>query len=908
MQKIVIATVLTLLFLVLPAYTENASPPDKYTPAVVRVAFDYSLDIQEKLTVQDGVVHSGIPKLDRVLEEIEAYDWEPLLGSLGRFEEKWAHWSNRVVFHFPDRFDAAEVAKRFEKLPFVKYSLPDYIIPPLYLPVTPDDPGYSRQWWAPKIGLDRAWGTTTGNSSIIMTGIDSGVNWSHPDLYPNIWVNPGEDLDGDGVPFDVDDFDGLDNDLNGVIDDLIGYDFVDNARDAYNDGTLIEDGDDPDSDPSDFILDGHGTHTNGIMTALGNNGYGMAGCNWSSKLMCLRAGYYPNDGTLGGMQTIALLRCFRYAIDMGAKVINMSYGSSYPDPDENDACQDAWAAGVLLVGGAGNDDVSSRFYPANFNHVISVAATDENDYKAYFSNYGNWIELSAPGVSIYSTIPIDSFASWDGTSMASPVAAGCGALVRAYFPDSSNHWVYNRLLDSADPIDSLNPGYEDKLGRGRVNVFRAIGQVIYPELSFVRYENSDIDGNLDGRVDPGETGEIILSFANEPGWMMGTGATLHLTTADTTVEIITGDVDFPDIAPGDTARNDSAPIRFRMLSDMPAHKARFRWRLTTEQGTVNYGYITFMIGRPDILVYNGSETDTTNISYYNTALLTNRLVYDIWNKNQGYISQEELNKYRTVIWFTGTIRDTSITETELSLITNFYNEGNKVLILSGENIGEDMGGTSLFSDIIHAEHTVDDVGRVILSGIEGDPVTDSVRIVLSGGAYSPDTPSGCTPTGDAVGILTYEGDASGSFAATRYVDTALSNTVFYLGFGIECIHNELPPFTPRWMFVRKMLEFVGYDFSEIKEVDFPMFPSSPVITAYPNPFNSTVSIRFYSTGNSPSLSIYNITGEKVASLPVIPSSGWQTVSWNAAGSPTGVYLAILKDKMESRTRKLVYIK
>lgn len=254
-----------------------------------------------------------------------------------------------------------------------------------YPHLTPNDPNISQQWGITKIKAREAWDITQGRPEVIVAVIDTGVDYRHPDLQENIWLNTAELKGSDNV----------DDDGNGYIDDIRGWDFVGN--DAVNPKA--------DADPMDMY--GHGTHVAGIIAAVGNNGQGIAGINWQAKIMALKVqadfGEYFED--------FAIIEAIQYAIAKGAKIINCSFGGDSRSDNEEKAFIALKKAGIIAVCAAGNDGLNTDtapIYPSGYNldNIISVAASDTNDNLATFSNYGlNSVDVMAPGVNIFSTVP-----------------------------------------------------------------------------------------------------------------------------------------------------------------------------------------------------------------------------------------------------------------------------------------------------------------------------------------------------------------------------------------------------------------------------------------------------------------------------------------------------------------------
>jgi len=323
----------------------------------------------------------------------------------------------------------------------------------LRLAGVPNDPEWYRQWGLSKIKADFAWNTTVGKSSVIIAIVDTGVDWKHPDLAANIWNNTDEWIDG------------KDNDQNGFIDDIRGWDFVDTITPVWpgEDGTVR------DNDPMDF--QGHGSHCAGIAAAVGNNGIGVSGVTWDCKIMPVRAGYKGADGR-GYLEAADAAAAIIYAAENHANIISCSWGLYDNIQIIHEAVEYAYNAGVLLVAAAGNELTDENFYPAAYNEVMAISATNDQDRAALFSNFGEWIELAAPGTDIYSTILDDSYDYMSGTSMATPFVAGVAALVWSRFPNMNRNQVRGQLRFTSDDLGE--EGFDVRFGYGRLNARRAV--------------------------------------------------------------------------------------------------------------------------------------------------------------------------------------------------------------------------------------------------------------------------------------------------------------------------------------------------------------------------------------------------------------------------------------------------
>lgn len=345
----------------------------------------------------------------------------------------------------PKLLDEQKFLRELKSDPSVEYAELNYIVS---IDAIPNDPSFSNLYGlhntgqnigTPDADIDapEAWDTNTGNSNVIVAVIDTGVDYTHEDLAANMWTNPNEVVNG------------IDDDENGFVDDVKGWDFINHDNNPMDDN-------------------GHGTHVSGTIGAVGNNGKGVVGVNWQVKIMPLKFGSANGFGT-----NADAISAIQYAILMGADIMSNSWGSKFFEQSLKDAIIAANNAGVLFVAAAGNDDTDNdvnAFYPANYDvpNVIAVAATDYNDAKAGFSNYGaNTVHIGAPGVNIYSTIP-NGYGYKSGTSMATPHVAGAAALLLSSNPSLSHLDLKNKILIASDPIPSMQG---KTISGGRLNVF-----------------------------------------------------------------------------------------------------------------------------------------------------------------------------------------------------------------------------------------------------------------------------------------------------------------------------------------------------------------------------------------------------------------------------------------------------
>ncbi|MCP9762708.1 S8 family serine peptidase [Lacihabitans soyangensis] len=287
----------------------------------------------------------------------------------------------------------------------------------------PNDTDFGSQWSLTKIKADQAWDVNPGGNPVVVAVVDNAIETNHPDLAANMVAG---------------------KDMSSLADT------------------------DPNPPNASFS---HGTHVAGIVSAVTNNALGIASAgNNKVKIMPIKA--TPDNGSFNsiyyGFEGI------RWAVDNGAKIVSLSWGGPGFSQAEQDVIDYAYNRGVMVVAAAGNDNNDELSYPAAYNHVISVASLDINDARSSFSSYGNTVDISAPGRGILSTIPFGTYASFSGTSMATPLVSSCLAYIWSCFPSLTMAQLENVLKSTADDISSVNPSFVGQLGSGRVNLLNAV--------------------------------------------------------------------------------------------------------------------------------------------------------------------------------------------------------------------------------------------------------------------------------------------------------------------------------------------------------------------------------------------------------------------------------------------------
>ena len=309
-----------------------------------------------------------------------------------------------------------KIKNALSKNPHVNFVEPNFIAEASFIP---NDAKYFSQWHLQKISASTGWDISTGSPEVPIAIIDSGINPTHPDLTGKL---------------------------------IQGYNFVGENTDTHD------------------VL-GHGTAVAGAAAAVSNNYIGVAGVAWENPIMPL---VVLNSNNWATYYDIA--RAITYAADRGVKVMNISIAGSGSSSTLQNAVNYAWNKGAVIFAAAANYSTSTPYYPAACNNVVAVSATTSSDTIASFSNYGSWIDISAPGVSILTTNNEGGYSSWSGTSFSSPISAGLGALIMSVNPTLTNAQVVDIIEKNADDIGT--PGFDPDFGYGRINVYKSVSSAV----------------------------------------------------------------------------------------------------------------------------------------------------------------------------------------------------------------------------------------------------------------------------------------------------------------------------------------------------------------------------------------------------------------------------------------------
>ena len=501
--------------------------PDRpeYVEGTILVKLTDTAPLRKPIAIQKGQVVTGISQIDELNRQYRVKEMEQLFPNWRAPSGKPIKRTMRDIhgreyevprldriyrLRYEDPIDAQEFARVYSESEYVEYAEPDYYFYALRevsgadvsrlgkrvgtsrTTATPDDPLYSEQWYLPEVRAPEAWDITTGDTTQVIGIIDTGVDWTHPDLDDNIWRNRDEIPDN-----------GADDDGNGYVDDVRGWDFINDDNDPRDDNS-------------------HGTHVAGIAAAEGNNGVGICGVAWNARIMPVKVLQSSGKGTSSDIAA-----GINYATHNGATVINMSLGNYAESQTVKAALEDAYAYAVL-VAAAGNDGYKvdpppppwpsyKPMYPACYSFVLGVGATgstsnfDPSGPIVAKNIYGHNYEIRAPGNSIYSIFPNGNYHYLNGTSMASSIVAGAVALMRNYNPNQSMEQIFARLIQGAN--------------NGVLDIGNSVDYELEPDLYYVECTLIDTLSGCDddGIADVGETVELYLTVKMPVAWRIVSG-------------------------------------------------------------------------------------------------------------------------------------------------------------------------------------------------------------------------------------------------------------------------------------------------------------------------------------------------------------------------------------------------
>lgn len=423
----------------------DARVPGQFVPDKVVVKQKANFPKWQTIEMANENVSSGDPSIDRICRDLGVIKIEPYYPGPLTKPSLIKAVTGLYIFTLANPDDIETTITRLSNSPEVDYV--ERISIPLFN-YAPDDPAFPSQWHLTHVHADDAWDIVRGDTTrhSIIAVVDAGVNYDHPDLLANIWVNPGEDLNQNGL-YDPSDYNNIDDDHNGFIDDLVGWDW----------GTF-------DNNPMEEPSWPHGTIVAGCISEVTDNGVWGSAIGFSARMMCVKV---FNAGNLHNVMQGLL-----WATENNAHIINLSWGTVEYSQTEQNVISAIWDEDVLIVASAGSESSDVPIYPAAYDNVIAVAATDANDHLAPFSGYGSWIDLCAPGTNILTTETHSGFGSYSGASFSAAMVSGLAGLIRARYPTMTNVQVTDLIKSTADNIDSLNTAHIGQIGTGRLNAFK----------------------------------------------------------------------------------------------------------------------------------------------------------------------------------------------------------------------------------------------------------------------------------------------------------------------------------------------------------------------------------------------------------------------------------------------------
>lgn len=442
---------------------------------------------------------------------------------------------------------------------------------PYYLPqltYTPNDPQLSQQYYLGLIDAYNAWNINQGDSSITIGITDTGWETTHPDLMNKIKINYNDPING------------IDDDNDGYTDNYLGWDLGMNDNNAQ------------------FESISHGVAVTGIAAAQTDNATGIASVGFKTTFLPIKI----SNAT--GILTHAY-QGIVYAADQNCFIINCSWGSYDNSRFQEDIVNYAQInKGALVIAAAGNDNSTDPFYPAAYNGVIAVAASDQNDIKKNNSNHGYYLDITAPGESIFTTVST-AYGTNSGTSMAAPIVAGAAAIVKNQFPSYTAAQVAAQLKATVDNIDAQNPSYIHQLGTGRLNLFNALNQT---NAQFADISSIKIMDHNNEIFNAGDTLSIITEITNYLQPI--NGLTVTLSSSSPYVTLINASENFPNLNVLDTASNYQQPFAVRLLSGIPLNET-ITFQATITNGTFSYQHFFSITVNPDFLHLEENFISTT---------------------------------------------------------------------------------------------------------------------------------------------------------------------------------------------------------------------------------------------------------------------------------------------------------
>lgn len=432
-----------------------------------------------------------------------------------------------------------------------------------------NDPKISDQSYLNQIKASQAWDISTGLASIKIGVVDSGTDLDHPDLGTQLSQNTGDPING------------VDDDNDGYIDNFNGWDFID------------------DDHLPESVASSHGIHVAGIAAAATNNNIGVASLGFQTQYMPIRAA--NGSDVEYGYEGIV------YAAEMGCDIINCSWGAfGYSKFEEDIVNYATFNHNALIVGAAGNSGFDIPYYPAAYENALAVASVNNSDGKSTFTNYGYWVDIASPGENIYSTYKNDGYNYNTGTSMSAPMVSAAAALVKATYSGLQAMQIGERVKSTTDNISSVNPGFENKIGTGRLNAFEAINGSI--TNASVVFWDIDVTNKKDNVFVSGDTVDVSGLFTN---YLEVSGAvTATATTTSTHLSILNSTSNLGVFQSLEQKNNSINPFRFAINSATPENSSH-DIKITVSDGQFTNVYFVVLKVNEDYLNLDVNKVSTS---------------------------------------------------------------------------------------------------------------------------------------------------------------------------------------------------------------------------------------------------------------------------------------------------------
>ncbi|RJP78136.1 MAG: hypothetical protein C4524_07120, partial [Candidatus Zixiibacteriota bacterium] len=771
---IAVITVLSVLGGTALASLPSLTPDLEWKGRIV-VEFAPSLgDLQ--LDTEAGLVRIGHPALDALARQFEVYRAEKLIPWAEPPQDPQVRDLSRFyILEFPEELNLHAVAAAFAEASGIVSSEPYRVHRSDF---TPNDPLFASMWHMNTVHAAQSFDYCQGSPSVIVGIVDSGVDTTHADLRDNLWINPGEDLNQNGIiePFERNN---IDDDGNGLADDFYGWNFWQNNNNVQ-----------------DMLpVGGHGTSCSGCASAVTHNALGISSLGYKAKILTTKCG----DGEF----VYNWVSGASYAVTSGAKIINLSFGSSFYSAYEQMVINSLWSMGAAIFGSAGNVPSSAVHYPACYDNVVAVSATNSGDQLASFSAYGTWVDICAPGDMVITAYPGTNYFPMSGTSFSTPISAGLAAQVWAARPAWTNSQVIQHIYNTCTNINAQNPGYIGQLGHGRVDAGAAM-MALFPTLSFTQTTFDEVVGNGDPQIDPGETWSLLITVANSSHSVAATGVTVTMTADNPNITFSQGTCNLGNIPVQSSVNNNANPFVFSVAAGAQPFEVIFTLSMT--ESSLLFPIIWTLpqsVGSPQVLLVDDDGGLNWQV-WYEMDLDSLDVLHDTWHvSSQGEIPLAQLQDYSYVIWHTST-QDNPLSAGEQTVISSYLSGGGS-LFLTGEDIDEQLAGAPFYANTLRAQSTGLSP-NFQANGVPGDTISDGTSLFLVGVGGAGNANS--SETIDAVngGVLIYN-YATGPGAGLRWND-AQSHLV-YFAFNFEAA-SGLNNTTPRPVVLANILSFFGY--------------------------------------------------------------------------------------------------